>query len=125
MKMTSEETRELLQLLVEVDGHSKQAAKQVLNGLAPEGRLAELHQLRRIKRERLGQASLPLVTGEEGGAASVSASKGPTRAKKVPYTLLLPPEQLEGLRSLAERDDTSVSHHIRQAIRGYLRSKLV
>ncbi|MDF1653144.1 ribbon-helix-helix domain-containing protein, partial [Pseudomonas aeruginosa] len=47
------------------------------------------------------------------------------QAKKVPYTLLMPPDQLEALRNLAEKDDTSVSHHIRQAVRAYLRTRLV
>ncbi|WP_201022493.1 ribbon-helix-helix protein, CopG family [Pseudomonas aeruginosa] len=31
----------------------------------------------------------------------------------------------EALRNLAEKDDTSVSHHIRQAVRAYLRTRLV
>ncbi|MGZ2905025.1 ribbon-helix-helix protein, CopG family [Pseudomonas aeruginosa] len=121
MKMTSDQNRELIQLLMDVDGHSKAAAKQVLNGLAPEGRLAELHQLRRIKLERSGLRQL-----EEGGAKpSTPPAKGATKPKKVPYTLLMQPEQLEALRSLAEKDDTSVSHHIRQAVRAYLRTRLV
>ncbi|HHM5565856.1 TPA: hypothetical protein ACRNJ0_006553 [Pseudomonas aeruginosa] len=40
MKITADQTRELLQLLVEVDGQSKAAAKQVFNGITPDGRLA-------------------------------------------------------------------------------------
>lgn len=126
MKLSGDQTRELLDLLMHVDGHSKAAAKNVFNGITPEGRLALLHELRRKKLEREGQGRLSL----EGKvrAAQQAAEKAPQsagKAKKVPYTLLLPPEQLDALRSLAERDDSSVSHHIRQAIRGYLRSKLV
>ncbi|MCL9917411.1 hypothetical protein, partial [Pseudomonas aeruginosa] len=45
-----------------------------------------------------------LAKGEEEGE-KVRAGK----AKKVPYTLLMPPDQLEALRNLAEKDDTSVS----------------
>ena len=44
------------------------------------------------------------------------------RLKKVPYTLLMHPEHLEALKVIADRDASSVSHHIRQAIRAYLRA---
>ncbi|UJB96719.1 ribbon-helix-helix protein, CopG family [Pseudomonas aeruginosa] len=120
MKITADQTRELLQLLVEVDGQSKAAAKQVFNGITPDGRLALLHDLRRRKLLAKPAPAQQLVKGEEEGE-KVRAGK----AKKVPYTLLMPPDQLEALRNLAEKDDTSVSHHIRQAVRAYLRTRLV
>ncbi|PBZ32826.1 ribbon-helix-helix protein, CopG family [Pseudomonas aeruginosa] len=120
MKITADQTRELLQLLVEVDGQSKAAAKQVFNGITPDGRLALLHDLRRRKLLAKPAPAQQLAKGEEEGE-KVRAGK----AKKVPYTLLIPTDQLEALRNLAEKDDTSVSHHIRQAVRAYLRTRLV
>ncbi|MDX3998436.1 hypothetical protein QYP02_36145 [Pseudomonas aeruginosa] len=102
MKITADQTRELLQLLVEVDGQSKAAAKQVFNGITPDGRLALLHDLRRRKLLAKPAPAQQLAKGEEEGE-KVRAGK----AKKVPYTLLMPPDQLEALRNLAEKDDTS------------------
>ncbi|MDF5918908.1 hypothetical protein P4133_01490 [Pseudomonas aeruginosa] len=98
MKITADQTRELLQLLVEVDGQSKAAAKQVFNGITPDGRLALLHDLRRRKLLAKPAPAQQLAKGEEEGE-KVRAGK----AKKVPYTLLMPPDQLEALRNLAER----------------------
>lgn len=120
MKLTSDQARELLQLLIEVEGYSKAAAKRILNGIEPKSALADLERLRRHKLlMKAGQAHALAVKGEEEGE-KVRAGK----AKKVPYTLLMPPDQLEALRNLAEKDDTSVSHHIRQAVRSYLRTRL-
>ena len=125
LKITSDQTRELLRLLVELDGLSKAAAKQVLNGIALDSRFALLHELRQRKLERSGQARLPLGRLVDGVFVPAKPAERASKAKKVPYTLLLPPEQLDALRALAERDDSSVSHHIRQAIRAYLRSRPV
>lgn len=44
------------------------------------------------------------------------------KPKKTPYTLLMLPEQLDALKVIAARDGSSVSHHIRQAIRAYLKA---
>ncbi|MDF5988368.1 hypothetical protein P4131_31805 [Pseudomonas aeruginosa] len=67
MKITADQTRELLQLLVEVDGQSKAAAKQVFNGITPDGRLALLHDLRRRKLLAKPAPAQQLAKGEEEG----------------------------------------------------------
>lgn len=45
------------------------------------------------------------------------------KPKKVPYTLLLTPSDLESLKAISETDGETVSSHIRAAIRSYLTSK--
>lgn len=110
MVLNGDDRRELFSLLCLLEGHSKSGAKAVFEGLAPEGRVALLVHLRRKKIELEGQQKLPLA-----GASP------PAKAKKVPYTVLLQPEQLEALKAISDRDGAPVSHHIRQAIRLYLR----
>ena len=59
------------------------------------------------------QAPTPAPAAPAAPAASV-------KAKKVPYTVLLPPAMLEDLKDLSEVDGDPVSHHIRTAIKAYL-----
>lgn len=55
-------------------------------------------------------------------AVDVVKSGRPAKVKKVMYSILLPPPDLEALKDLANEDGETVSFHIRQAIRAYLRS---
>lgn len=57
--------------------------------------------------------------------AHAAPTKRPTKEKKTPYTLLIQPSTLETLRKLSEADGAPVSHHIRQAIKMYLKEKVV
>lgn len=109
-------SKELLQLLQKVRRHSKKDALSLMRGLTPEGQNSLLIELRRHALESAGQSRLPFSprdTSREAPEASV-------RAKKVPYTVLLPPSMLESLKELSELDGDPVSHHIRAAIKAYL-----
>lgn len=108
------ESKELLDLLQKVRRHSKKDAISIMRGLAPEGQKSLLIELRRAFLEFRGQARLPLPT------PNTTQSKAPERVKKVPYSLLLPPAMLDGLKVLSEHDGAPVSHHIRLAIKAYL-----
>jgi hypothetical protein len=112
------ESRELLHLLQTVRRYSKKDALALMRGLAPEGQRSLLIELRRIFLESRGQKSLPLAPVQP--SVTVQAQEAPGKAKKVPYSLLLPPAMLESLKALSERDGAPVSHHIRLAIKAYL-----
>lgn len=108
--------KELLKLLQDVRGQTKKDALAIMRGLTPEGQNSLLAELRMRVLEASGQSRLPLGSREtfrESPAASV-------KAKKVPYTVLLPPAMLEDLKDLSEVDGDPVSHHIRTAIKAYL-----
>lgn len=47
----------------------------------------------------------------------------PGKQKKVMYSILLPPADLEALRGLSERSDETVAHHVRTAIKRYLKDE--
>lgn len=112
-------SKELLKLLQEVRKHSKKDALSIMRGLTPDGQHSLLVELRRAALEFAGQTQLPL------GVRSVPAEPLPvsSRAKKVPYTVLLPPSMLDALKHLSETDGDPVSHHIRTAIKAYLSRK--
>lgn len=118
-------SKELLKLLQEVRRHTKKDALVVMKGLTPEGQNSLLAELRMRVLEASGQSRLPLGSRETfreapaAPAASV-ASVASVKAKKVPYTVLLPPAMLEDLKDLSEVDGDPVSHHIRTAIKAYL-----
>lgn len=108
--------KELLKLLQDVRGQTKKDALAIMRGLTPEGQNSLLAELRMRVLEASGQSRLPLGSREtfrDAPAASV-------KAKKVPYTVLLPPAMLEDLKDLSEVDGDPVSHHIRTAIKAYL-----
>lgn len=111
--------KELLKLLQEVRGQTKKDALAIMRGLTPEGQNSLLAELRMRALEASGQSLLPLGSREtfrEAPAAPAASLK----AKKVPYTVLLPPAMLEDLKDLSEVDGDPVSHHIRTAIKAYL-----
>lgn len=108
-------SKELLKLLMEVRRHNKKDALAIMRGLAPEGQNSLLIELRRHALEGNGQRVLPI-----GPAASPRPIFDEPRAKKVPYTVLLPPAMIESLKELSEIDGEPVSHHIRAAIKAYL-----
>lgn len=124
--LSASDRRELLGLFVELEGQSRAGAKRLLADSQEQSLQDALHRLRRVKLERNGQASLSLPSGaaetpvNPPAKTPVSASGGDSKAKKVPYTFLIPPAQLEALNALSEHTDLPVSHHIRQAIRAYL-----
>jgi len=111
------DSKELLHLLQVIRRHSKKDALAIMRGLAPEGQRSLLIELRRISLESQGQRALPLASAQP---PVTPVQKAPGKAKKVPYSLLLPPAMLEDLRLLSERDGAPVSHHIRLAIKAYL-----
>lgn len=119
--MNASDRRELLQLLQEEYG-SKSAATSFLKGITPEGQRSMLLQLQRKRLERSGQRSLSLAPSQVPVAPSGAAFK-PKRAKKVPYSLLVPEDDLDALRALADQQDVTVSHLIRQAIKHALRGR--
>lgn len=102
-------TKELYNLLIEVNKLSKKQALTVISGLTGEGLQALANDLRRKKVHLQGLKSPAVVPLE-----------APVKAKKVPYTVLLPPKMVEGLKSLSDVDGAPVSHHIRMAILAYL-----
>lgn len=120
-RINADDRRELLQLLQEQHG-SKSAAQAVFHGLAPEGQISLLVQLRRQRLEAAGQRSLPLVKPISPSAGGAPAVKKPKSAK-VPYSLLLPQDDLDALRALADEQDVTVSHLIRRAIAHALRNR--
>lgn len=118
-------SKELLKLLQEVRRHTKKDALAVMKGLTPEGQNSLLAELRMRVLEASGQSRLPLGSRETfreapAAPAAPAASVASVKAKKVPYTVLLPPAMLEDLKDLSEVDGDPVSHHIRTAIKAYL-----
>jgi len=120
--LSASDRRELLDLFVELEGQSRAGAKRLLADSQEQSLQDALHRLRRVKLERNGQASLSLPAGDLKTPAKTPAKavSGDSKAKKVPYTFLIAPAQLEALNALSEQTDLAVSHHIRQAIRAYL-----
>jgi len=120
--LSASDRRELLDLFVELEGQSRAGAKRLLSDSQEQSLQDALHRLRRVKLERNGQTALPLPVGDAKTPAKTpaKASGSDSKAKKVPYTFLIPPSQLEALNALSEQSDLPVSHHIRQAIRAYL-----
>ena len=83
---------------------SEAEAIKVLKKTSREGQQAILAQ---IKLETRGQQRLPMAMPDPTPAP---------RAKKVSYSLLLPPEMLEAVKAAADRDGSSASQFIRTAI---------
>lgn len=113
--MRSDERRELLGLLRKHEGMSKAQAQAYIEQATEKSLSAALVKLRSLERVSLPAMSLPATSNSSG-------LPGSKRLKKVPYTLLMHPEHLEALKAIADQDASSVSHHIRQAIRSYLRA---
>ena len=120
-KLNADDRRELLQLLQEEHG-SKAAALSVFNGLTTQGQIALLMQLRRKRLEAAGQRPLPLDKPSEASSGRSVPVRKP-KSPKVPYSLLLPQDDLDALRALADEQDVTVSHLIRRAIAHALRNR--
>lgn len=116
--LSASDRRELISLLIEFEGLSRSGARRAVNEASYPSLSDSLSRLRRLKLEKHGQQLIDLPS-----TPPLSPPEPLPKSKKVPYTLLLPPEQLEALKMRSEADDSSVSHHIRQAIRLYLRSR--
>ena len=65
-------------------------------------------------------ASVSLPEASENTPSDVSRQPR-KKTKKVLFSLLMPPSELEALRSLSDETGETVSFHIRQAIRLYLK----
>jgi hypothetical protein len=100
---------DLLQLFQIMHGLSKKEALVRLKALSPEGQRLTLATMRKLKLEQDGHQMRLDV-----GAATYASP--PERAKKVPYTLLLPPMLLDAVKDAVELDGSSVSQFIRTAI---------
>lgn len=109
--------KELFKLLMDVNHLSKKDALTVINGLTGEGQVALTNDLRRKKIENEGQGNLQLRAPQK---SVEPVSMAPVKAKKVPYTVLLPPSMVDRLKAVSEEDGAPVSHHIRLAIKAYL-----
>lgn len=120
--LSASDRRELIDLFIEFEGQSKAGAKRLLADSQEQSLQDALHRLRRAKLQRNGQAALPLspALAKTTAKTPAKAVSGDSKAKKVPYTFLIAPAQLEVLNALSEQTDLPVSHHIRQAIRAYL-----
>lgn len=121
-RLNADDRRELLQLLQEQHG-SKSAAQAVFHGLAPEGQISLLVQLRRQRLEAAGQRPLPLVKPTSAPSAGGAVAVKKPKSAKIPYSLLLPQDDLDALRALADEQDVTVSHLIRRAIAHALRNR--
>lgn len=131
MRFSADDRRELLRLISEINGYSKAQAKSFFDVLSPAERPVVLRGLRQQKAD-LDASPVSVSLGFFGSSSQVidvQADPAPlpvespgkrSKPKKVPYTLLLQPEQLEALKSCSESDGETVSYHIRQAIRSYL-----
>lgn len=62
------------------------------------------------------------VTAPKVAVANRAGSDRPARQKKVMFSILLPPSDLESLRSLSDRSGETVAYHVRTAIKRYLKS---
>ena len=117
--MKADDRRELLGYIQRFDGLSKAAALSELKNCTEASLVKNLEGYRlRIAKEKFAQ-QMAIKTPVTPLEAPLKAE----RPKKVPYTLLMLPEQLEGLKALSDQDGASVSHHIRQAVRQYLRTQ--
>lgn len=110
--MKSDQRRELVRLLRKHEGMSKAQAQAYFEQATEESLNVALSKLLLLEVPAVNTLVDP---------SPVAPTRSP-RLKKVPYTLLMQPEHLEALKVIADRDASSVSHHIRQAIRAYLRA---
>lgn len=116
--------------LIKVTGRSRGEAQQFFftRGKADRARLLnDATDWRLASSPVRDPVSLMEVTSSEPESpeplvVDVLKSGRPAKAKKVMYSILLPPPDLEALKDLANEDGETVSFHIRQAIRAYLRS---
>ena len=113
-------TKLLLKLLMEVNCLPKAQALTVIRGLTGEGQAALVNDLKRKKAEIDARKGEGLSDHGKSSGAAVTA---PVKAKKVPYTVFLPPSMLEELKRCSEQDGAPVSHHLRLAIRAYLNKR--
>ena len=79
-----------------------------------------------LVRAQAWASTLP-VTGTVSDSAPPARSRGRPRRTTAPdtkpYSLLLPVDDLAALQVLSQEQGESVSFHIREAIRGYLKSR--
>lgn len=116
--MKADDRRELIGYLQRYEGLSKAAALADVKTATEASLKRSLDAYRqKVRSDASRAASAPAAVLDLASVADVGE-----RPKKTPYTLLMLPEHLEALKVIAARDGSSVSHHIRQAIRGYLKA---
>lgn len=121
IRMGAPERRELLGLLMELEGNSKSEATALLKGLTVDGQRALLVRYRNQKNQRTRSPYLPQYSTTSNGGPAVTTKR--TRPKMVPYSVLIPEEHLEALRMRSENEYVSVSALIRQGISEVLKKR--
>src|SRR5690554_5887398 len=111
IRMGAPERRELLGLLMELEGNSKSEATALVNGLTVDGQRALLVRYRNQKNRRARSPYLPQYSTTSNGGPDVTTKR--TRPKMVPYSVLIPEDHLEALRMRSENEYVSVSALIR------------
>ncbi|PKM27857.1 hypothetical protein [Stutzerimonas chloritidismutans] len=119
------------EFLMRVTNRTKEEAQQFLFTLGKPARAGLLKDAKEWKSmgypvRGAGAVTAPVTDPErvfETPARSTPDVEGPARkkAKKVLFSLLLPPAELEALRTLSDETGETVSSHVRQAIRTYLK----
>jgi hypothetical protein len=123
MRMGSPERRELLTLLMELEGNSKAEATALINSLNPDGQRAYLVRYRNEKNQRPRASHSPQYSTTSNGGPAATTKR--TRPKMVPYSVLIPEEHLEELRIRSESQYVSVSALIRQGISEVLKKRFI
>ena len=118
------------EFLMKVTNRSKEEAQQFMFTLPKSDRARLLRDAKEWKasgspvRDTAASVLVPpaSVSPPEAPETPSDASHQPRKKpKKVLFSLLMPPSELEALRSLSDETGETVSFHIRQAIRLYLK----
>lgn len=67
-------------------------------------------------------APVSLLSPKSATKAAPAPLKPSARPKKVMFSILLPPADLEALRALSEQTGETMAYHVRSAIRRYLKA---
>lgn len=121
IRMGAPERRELLGLLMELEGNSRAEATALIKSLNPDGQRAYLVRYRNEKNQRTRSPYLPQISTTSNGGPDVTTKR--TRPKMVPYSVLIPEDHLEALRMRSENEYVSVSALIRQGIAEVLKKR--
>lgn len=137
--MKSDEIRLCVDFLCQVAGRSKGGSKRYMASLGPQ-RLDRLLRdalewkemgspvrepngtwgLKEEAREGVNEL-MPVEDSVEEVAGAKLTERRPTKSKKVMFSILLPPADLDALRQLSEDTGETMAYHVRTAIRGYLK----
>jgi hypothetical protein len=130
--MNSRDTKELCSHLIQFRGLSKGQAMAYIKSITDAVKTGLLKDFRArpspnefVSIEQLKKSGAAYFPPEVSSPkpiehASTQDDEPPKKQKKIPYTLLMSPAELERLKDLAVQDGETVSFHIRQAVRQYL-----